>query len=110
MVPVALATIGTGARRPTILYLGWFGPRGLASIVFAVILVEEAELPHTQTILVAIFATIALSVYAHGLTAQPLTDRYAGWFRAHPPEAQPVMESVPTPEQRWRRPTWLDSR
>ena len=44
MVPVGLAMLGSGARRPTVLFLGWFGPRGLASIVFAVILVEEADL------------------------------------------------------------------
>ena len=44
MVPVALAMLGSGARRPTVAFLGWFGPRGLASIVFAVILVEDADL------------------------------------------------------------------
>ena len=46
MVPVALAMLGSGARPPTVAFLGWFGPRGLASIVFAVILVEEADLAH----------------------------------------------------------------
>jgi NhaP-type Na+/H+ or K+/H+ antiporter len=45
MLPVAIAMIGTGARRPTVGFLGWFGPRGLASIVFAVIIIEEAHLP-----------------------------------------------------------------
>src|SRR3954453_12773326 len=73
MLPVALALVGTGARRPTVGFLGWFGPRGLASIVFAVILVDEAELPHLQTLLLAITVTIAISVYAHGITAGPLT-------------------------------------
>ena len=46
MLPVAVAMLGTGARPPTVAFLGWFGPRGLASIVFAVIVVEESELPH----------------------------------------------------------------
>jgi NhaP-type Na+/H+ or K+/H+ antiporter len=102
VVPVALAMIGTRARRPTVLFLGWFGPRGLASIVFAVILIEEADLPHTATLLVTIFATVALSVYAHGLTAAPLTARYAAWYaQAH--AVPPPMESVPVTEQRWRR-------
>ena len=77
MGPVALALIGTRARLPTVAYLGWFGPRGLASIVFAALIVDEAELPHTNTILLAIFATIGLSVLAHGVSARPLTDRYA---------------------------------
>ena len=48
MLPVAIAMLGTGARRQTVAFLGWFGPRGLASIVFAVLVVEEADLPHTN--------------------------------------------------------------
>ena len=85
MLPVALATLGTRARPPTIAFLGWFGPRGLASIVFAVILVEEAALPHQETLLLAVVATVGLSVYAHGLSALPLTERYvAGTSRTRP--------------------------
>jgi sodium/hydrogen antiporter len=45
LIPVATAMIGTGARRPTLAFLGWFGPRGLASIVFAVLVLEEGGLP-----------------------------------------------------------------
>ena len=52
MVPVALATLRSGAGPPTVAFLGWFGPRGLASIVFAVIVVEESRLPHVGTIVV----------------------------------------------------------
>jgi NhaP-type Na+/H+ or K+/H+ antiporter len=91
MVPVALSVLGTGARRPTVAFLGWFGPRGLASIVFAVILLEESALPHQDTILLAVVATVALSVYAHGLSAQPLTRRYVSWFEAR---QRPAMESA----------------
>jgi NhaP-type Na+/H+ or K+/H+ antiporter len=98
MLPVALALLGTGARRPTLAFLGWFGPRGLASIVSAVILIDDTELAHLQTPLLAITVTIALSVYAHGLTARPLTcgtraggthirvTRYPGW-RACPQQS-----------------------
>ena len=68
MLPVAIAMIGTGARTPTVGFLGWFGPRGLASIVFAVIVVEEAHLPGAETILLTTYLTIGLSVLAHGLT------------------------------------------
>ncbi len=103
MLPVAISLIGTRARMPTVEFLGWFGPRGLASIVFAIIIIEEAQLPHTDTILAVTFATVALSVFAHGLSAQVLTDRYAGWYRRHPSDAQPPMESVPAPEQPPRR-------
>jgi sodium/hydrogen antiporter len=111
MLPVALAMLGTGARRPTVAFLGWFGPRGLASIVFAVILIDDTELPHLHTLLLAITVTIALSVYAHGLTARPLTERYARWWKTHPRDALPTMESVPAPEHRLRvpsRPVHLD--
>ena len=104
MLPVALAMLGTRARPPTVAFLGWFGPRGLASIVFAVILVEEAALPHQETLLLAVVATVGLSVYAHGLSALPLTERYVAWYDAHPPEQLPAMESVPAPELPTRSP------
>ena len=98
MVPVALSMLGTGAKRPTVAFLGWFGPRGLASIVFAVIVVEEADLPHTGTIIVVTYITVGLSVLLHGLSAAPLARRYAHWHRANP---EP-MESVSAAPQRWR--------
>ena len=103
MLPVAVAMLGTGARRPTVAFLGWFGPRGLASIVFAVIVVQEADLPHTNTILLTTYVTVGLSVLAHGATAAPLARRYASWFASHPRDAMPVMESVPAGTHRWRR-------
>jgi len=84
MLPVAIAMLGTGARRPSVGFLGWFGPRGLASIVFGVILLDDAELPHERTLLLGVVATVTLSVFVHGLTAGPLTDRYVSWARAHP--------------------------
>jgi NhaP-type Na+/H+ or K+/H+ antiporter len=104
MLPVALSLIGTGARRPTYAFVGWFGPRGLASIVFAVILIEESALPHERTLLLAVVATIAISVYAHGVSARPLTDRYVGWYRSHPRDRTPRMERMPAPALRWRKP------
>ncbi|HXD64336.1 MAG TPA: cation:proton antiporter [Solirubrobacteraceae bacterium] len=102
MLPVAVAMMGTGARTPTIGFLGWFGPRGLASIVFAVIVVEEAHLPQAATILATTYVTIGLSVIAHGITAAPLAIRYARWYESHPHGHRPSMESVPTPHHRTR--------
>ena len=99
MVPVALSLLGTGARRPTVAFVGWFGPRGLATIVFAVILIDESSLPHEQTMLLAVVATIAISIYAHGLSSRPLTDRYVRWYERN---ELPPMESVPAAEHRWR--------
>ena len=98
MVPVGLAMLRSGARRPTVAFLGWFGPRGLASIVFAVILVEDADLANESLLLNTIFLTIGLSVLLHGLTAAPLAGRYAAWFAAHPRDAAPSFESAPAPE------------
>jgi NhaP-type Na+/H+ or K+/H+ antiporter len=98
MIPVAIAMFGSSARLPTVLFLGWFGPRGLASIVFGVVVVESGGLPHTSTLMTAITVTVAMSVVAHGVTAAPLARRYAAWHRA---SASP-MESVPVPHQRWR--------
>jgi NhaP-type Na+/H+ or K+/H+ antiporter len=102
MLPVAIAMIGTGARTQTVGFLGWFGPRGLASIVFAVIVVEEAHLPGAETILLTTYLTIGLSVLAHGLTAAPLAERYARWYESHQPDRRPAMESIPTPQHRAR--------
>jgi NhaP-type Na+/H+ or K+/H+ antiporter len=102
MLPVAVAMIRTGAQAATVGFLGWFGPRGLASIVFAVIVVEEARLPGTDTILATTYVTIGLSVIAHGITAAPLASRYARWYQSRPQEPLPIMESVPTPDHRTR--------
>lgn len=102
ILPVAVAMLGSGARLPTVGFLGWFGPRGLASIVFAVIVVQEAHLPGTHTILVATYTTIGLSVFAHGASAAPLARRYADWYTAHPHDRRPAMESGPAPAHRTR--------
>jgi NhaP-type Na+/H+ or K+/H+ antiporter len=104
MLPVAIAMLGTRARPPTLGFLGWFGPRGLASIVFAVIVVEESNLPHEHLIVLAIYLTVGLSVFAHGLTASPFAGRYAGWYERHPRDKGPPMESAPTNVTRPRGP------
>ena len=104
MVPVAIAMWGSHARRQTVGFVGWFGPRGLASIVFAVIVVEESGLPHERLMENAIYLTVGLSVLAHGLTAAPFADRYAHWYESHPRAKRPAMESVPAEVTRPRGP------
>lgn len=103
MLPVAIASLATKARPATLAFVGWFGPRGLASIVFAVILLEESQLPHEQTILLAIYLTVGLSVFVHGLTAAPLADRYGRWYDAHPRATRPSMEAAPATVTRPRQ-------
>lgn len=71
MLPVFLALSGMGLRVDEKLFMGWFGPRGLASIVFGVIVLNE-HLPNGGTIIMTVVCTIALSVVAHGLSANPL--------------------------------------
>ena len=102
MLPVALALAGLHTRRPTMAYVGWFGPRGLASIVFAVIVLEGSALTHVQLVVATVLLTVGLSVFAHGLTALPLTDAYARWFAAH--DEPTPMESEDAHEHRLRRP------
>jgi sodium/hydrogen antiporter len=104
MLPVAIAMWGSRARAPTLGFLGWFGPRGLASIVFAVIVIEESRLPQEHTIVLAIYLTVGLSVLAHGITAAPLANRYARWYEAHPRDKPSSMEDTPVEVTRLRGP------
>ena len=75
MVPVALALAGTRLGRAAVAFVGWFGPRGLASVVFALLALEELDHAAEPAITVIAF-TVLLSVVAHGLTANPLARRY----------------------------------
>jgi NhaP-type Na+/H+ or K+/H+ antiporter len=78
MVPVAVALLSTGLGRWTVAYLGWFGPRGLASILLALILlVEYPGVAAGRTVFTVVAVTVLASIFLHGVTAAPLTDRYA---------------------------------
>ena len=73
MVPVAVSLVGAHLRRDTIAFLGWFGPRGLASILFGLLVLEEADLTNGPEIYLIVTWTVLLSVFAHGITAAPLS-------------------------------------
>jgi NhaP-type Na+/H+ or K+/H+ antiporter len=75
MLPVAVASIGAGIDRRTIAFVGWFGPRGLASLVFALLALEALGSIADEAVAV-ISVTVLLSVLAHGLSAAPLAARY----------------------------------
>jgi NhaP-type Na+/H+ or K+/H+ antiporter len=104
MLPVAIALRGTGLSRPTVLFMGWFGPRGLASIVLGLVTLEHAsDLPGESTLRLALMATVLLSIFAHGLTALPGITRYGRQIASLPkdaPEFQAVDAGGGTPEQR----------
>jgi NhaP-type Na+/H+ or K+/H+ antiporter len=71
MLPVFLSLAGSGLRKDGKLFIGWFGPRGLASIVFVVIVLNK-QLPGSHTLALAVVCTVLLSVLAHGFSANPL--------------------------------------
>jgi sodium/hydrogen antiporter len=112
MLPVALSLYGTHLRGVSVLFAGWFGPRGLASIVLGLIVVEEAPLLAGRDEIEAVVAlTVLLSVLLHGLTAAPLSAVYArrvDGMAADTPEKQGTVQmatrvgSVPTSIQRGR--------
>ena len=84
MLPVAVALIGSGTRWQTRAFMGWFGPRGLASVVFGLLAFERGT-PAATTLLTTVALTVALSVFAHGFSANPLVTAYHRWTEAHPP-------------------------
>jgi sodium/hydrogen antiporter len=94
MLPVALVMIGTGLDRNTVLFVGWFGPRGLASLVFALLALEELG-PVADDTVAVIGVTVMLSVLAHGLTAGPLAARYGAAAAARGPEPGGPVPDLP---------------
>ena len=77
MLPVGLALIGLKLRAPSILFLGWFGPRGLASLLFGLLVISEFDLPHADKVLTIAVLTVVFSMIAHGLSAVPGSNWYA---------------------------------
>ncbi len=76
MLPIAISLIGTGAKKQTVAFLGWFGPRGLASILFALLIVENMEIKHNEQIISIVIVTVLLSILLHGVTAYPASQRF----------------------------------
>jgi sodium/hydrogen antiporter len=78
MLPVATALIGTRLSAASVVFMGWFGPRGLASIVLGLVYLEqEVHLPGEPTIRLALIVTVLVSIFAHGLSAAPGIQLYA---------------------------------
>ncbi len=94
MLPVAIALIGTRLSAASVIFMGWFGPRGLASIVLGLVYLEqEMHLPGEETMRLAVIVTVMLSIFAHGLSAMPGISLYArqiASLRADAPEHQEV--------------------
>lgn len=76
MLPVALVLTGTRLGPPAMLFIGWFGPRGLASVVFGLLALKDLGQDAARAAVTVISFTVLLSVLAHGLSADPLARRY----------------------------------
>jgi len=101
MVPVAISFAGTGLSRASVAFVGWFGPRGLASIVLALVVVEEEpNLPELDLIIAATTATVLASVFLHGMTARPLSRAYARHVETLPPDSPEHEETLVTPARK----------
>ena len=75
IIPVWLALTGTGLKPFEKFFLGWFGPRGLASILFALLILESYPVPGAEEMLACVVLTVMLSIVLHGVTANPMSDR-----------------------------------
>ncbi len=95
MLPVAIALLRTRLSIPTIAFIGWFGPRGLASIVLALLALGDARSPHLAPgVAAAVATTVLLSIVLHGLSAGPLVRRYAR-FTEGLPASSPELDDTP---------------
>lgn len=96
MLPVGISLIGARLQRSSVIFMGWFGPRGLASIVLGLIfLKQEANLAGEQIISLVVMLTVLLSVFAHGISAAPVINIYARQVEmldADAPERQDVVK------------------
>ena len=77
MLPVGLSLMGLKLKYQSVLFLGWFGPRGLASILFALLLVEELQAEEAKAIFSIVLATVFLSIFLHGISAGPAARIYS---------------------------------
>jgi sodium/hydrogen antiporter len=105
MLPVAIALVGTRLSAATVIFMGWFGPRGLASIVLGLVYLEqETHQPGEPTIRMAVMLTVLLSIFAHGLSVLPGIKLYAAKVAALDPvapdgQAVHALSATPSPSQ-----------
>jgi len=97
MLPVSVALLGTGVSPVTSAFLGWFGPRGLASVLYVLVVLEGAEMPHKHEIFVICTLTIMLSILLHGFTAVPA----ARWYGRQSKAMGECEENRPVSERPW---------
>lgn len=113
IIGVAIATIGSRLQLISILFIGWFGPRGIASIIYGLVIVEEDNLVSSDLIFTTMAIAVLISIFAHGLTAVPGVNWYGDWLRQLPSEdrmedkqttKEQMPEHKPVPEMAVRLP------
>jgi NhaP-type Na+/H+ or K+/H+ antiporter len=77
MVPVAISLIGAKLDWQTVVFIGWFGPRGIASVLYLLMALAAIGLAGYERIMSVIVLTVTISVFAHGISAVPISKRYA---------------------------------
>lgn len=95
MLPIHLSLLGTGIKPVTSGFLGWFGPRGLASVLFVLLILEEADIENETTLFSVVIFTVALSVLLHGITAGPA----ARWYGMMSQQMGECEENMPVSEE-----------
>ena len=75
MLPVAISMLGMKLGLATTAFLGWFGPRGLASLLFGLLILEDLHVEQAEFIQTVVATTVLLSVVLHGITAAPFSKR-----------------------------------
>ena len=83
MIPVAISMIGMHLRLPTLAFMGWFGPRGLASLLFSLLILEDIGVEQADAIQAVVGITVLASILLHGMTAAPLSALYGRWATRH---------------------------
>ena len=79
MVPVATSMIGCKIRLSKIAFMGWFGPRGLASLLFALLILQDLGVDQAEFIQSIVAVTVLMSVVLHGMTAAPFSKALGKW-------------------------------
>ncbi len=101
---VAVALVDSHSRVPTIAFVGWFGPRGVASVLYSFLLLESVdELAVYEPVVHVVTLTVAVSVLLHGMTAAPLASRYGAWYSSMSHDHGRMVESTPVHEHRLGR-------
>jgi sodium/hydrogen antiporter len=102
MIPVAIALADQRPARQTVLFIGWFGPRGLASMLFGLLLFDEG-IERADEFFAVVTITIIASVVLHGATASWGARRYGAWFASVSDDHHTMPEAVPAAEPvvRW---------